>query len=161
MTPKHHHGRDALPIRGIVTLRLLSPRDGSVVRELTIEHEDTGDNIVTNAGRAHIIDRLQGSSAPVANYIAIGTGTTAAAAGDTALGTEVARVIGTLSQPNAYTDRLTATIPAGTGTGSITECGRLNAAASGTLVGRRVFTAITKGASNALQVTYDLVYAAT
>ena len=38
-------------------------------------------NIVTNAGRQLVIDRLQGSPPNPADYIAIGTGATAAAAG--------------------------------------------------------------------------------
>jgi hypothetical protein len=117
-------------------------------------------NIVTNAGRQAIIDRLQAASVAVCDYIAIGTGTAAAAAADTTLGTEAARAQGTLSQPDAHTDRCVYTFAAGTGTGAITECGRLNAASNGTLMGRQVFAAVNKGASDSLQVTYDFTYAA-
>ena len=117
-------------------------------------------NIVTNAGRQAIIDRLQGNSPAVADYIAIGTGSTAAAAADTTLQTEVARAQGTLSQPDAHTDRCTYTFSAGTGTGTITEAGRLNASSSGTLMGRQVFTGIVKGADDTLQIIYNFTYAA-
>lgn len=118
-------------------------------------------NIVTNGGRAYIIDRLQGDAPPeVCDYIAIGTGSTAAAAADTDMETEVARARGTLSQPDAYTDRCVYTFAAGTGTGTITEAGRLNDASGGTLMGRQVFSGISKGAGDSLQITYDFTYAA-
>ena len=140
-------------VKGFITLQLFGP-DGLLKEERSIA------NIVTNAGRAHIIDRLQAAGVAVADYIAIGTSSTAAAAADTALVAEVARAQGTLSQPDAYTDRCVYTFGAGTGTGTITEAGRLNAASVGTLVGRQVFTGIVKGASDTLQITYDFTYAA-
>jgi hypothetical protein len=117
-------------------------------------------NIIANTGRQAIIDRLQGNTPAVPDYIAIGTGAVAAAAADTTLGTEVARGQGALTQPDAYTDRCIYTFAAGTGTGTITEAGRLNAAAAGTLTGRQVFTGVVKTASDSLQITYDLTYAA-
>jgi hypothetical protein len=117
-------------------------------------------NIVTNAGRALVVDRLQGASPAVCDYIAIGTNSTAAAAADTTLGAEAARAQGALTQPDAYTDRCTYTFAAGTGTGTITECGRLNSNSGGTLMGRQVFTGIVKGAGDSLQITYDFTYAA-
>jgi len=117
-------------------------------------------NIVTNTGRQAIIDRLQGNTPAVADYIAIGTGATAAAAADTQLQTEVARGQGVLSQPDAHTDRCVYTFAAGTGTGTITEAGRLNAASTGILSGRQTFTGVVKTASDTLQITYDFTYAA-
>ena len=60
-------------------------------------------NLVTTVGKALAAGRLMGSGAPAAaTYIAVGTGTTAAAAGDTTLVTETAvsglsRVAGTAS----------------------------------------------------------------
>lgn len=144
---------DSLKVIGTIELVLRGPdgqeKDRRVVR-----------NIVTNAGRAHIVDRLQAASAAVCDYVAIGTGTNAAAAADTTLQTEAARAQGTLSQPDAYTDRCVNTFAAGTGTGAITECGRLNAGSNGTLMGRQVFSVVNKGASDSLQVTYDFTYAA-
>jgi len=144
---------NSIQIKGRITATLIGP-DGQIKETRTME------NIVTNAGRAHIIDRLQAASAAVADYMAIGTGTNAAAAADTTLQTEAARAQGTLSQPDAYTDRLVYTFAAGTGTGTITEAGRLNAASTGTLMGRSVFTAIPKGAGDSLAMTYDFTYAA-
>ena len=50
-------------------------------------------------------------------YVGIGTGATAAATSDTTLGTESARALGTVSNPDSDTLRITYTFPAGTGTG--------------------------------------------
>lgn len=144
---------EGIKITGTITMVVRGP-DGAVKDSRVVK------NIVTNAGRAHIIDRLQAGSAAVCDYVAIGTGTTAAAAADTTLETEAARAQGTLSQPDAYTDRCVYTFAAGTGTGAITESGRLNASSNGTLMGRQVFAAVNKGANDSLQITYDFTYAA-
>jgi len=145
--------KNALAIRGLILIQLFGS-DGKLKDERRVE------NIITNTGRQAIIDRLQGNTPAVCDYIAIGTGATAAAAADTTLQTEVARAQGTLSQPDAYTDRCVQTFAAGTGTGTITEAGRLNAASVGTLMGRQVFTGIVKTSSDSLQITYDFTYAA-
>jgi len=144
---------EPLKITGRVNLTLRGP-DGRIKTRRTLL------NIITNVGRAHIIDRLQAAAVAVADYIAIGTGSSGPTAGDTTLGAEVARAQGALTQPDAYTDRCVYTFPAGTGTGAITECGRLNAASVGTLMGRLVFAVVTKGAGDTLQVQYDFTYAA-
>lgn len=144
---------DEFKIQGTINVALID-KDGVVKETRCVK------NIITNVGRQLIIDRLQGNTPAVCDYIAIGTGATAAAAADTTLQTENARAQGTLSQPDAYTDRCVNTFAAGTGTGTITEAGRLNAAAAGTLLGRQVFTGVVKTASDSLQITYDFTYAA-
>jgi len=142
-----------IKIQGRITLELFD-RQGRLKLRRVVK------NIVTNTGRQLIIDRLQGAAQAVADYIAIGTNATAAAAADTTLGAEVARAVGALTQPDAHTDRCIVTFAAGTGTGTITEAGRLNAASVGVLMGRQVFTGIVKTASDSLQITYDFTYAA-
>lgn len=146
--------QDSLKITGIITAILRGP-DGR------IKARSVDRNIVTNVGRAAIIDRLQGATPAVCDYIAIGTGATAAAAADTTLQTEVARAQGTLSQPTAYTDRCVYNFAAGTGTGTITEVGRLNAASDGVLMGRGILASSkVKEAGDSLEITYDFTYAA-
>lgn len=115
-------------------------------------------NLVVTAGKNHIADQLSSSPGQSAmSHMAIGTGTTAAAAGDTALGTEIDR--------NALTSRTDATNvvtyvgdwAAGDGTNSaIAEAGIFNAASSGTMLARAVFTAINKGASDTLKITWTV-----
>lgn len=119
-----------------------------------------GDNIITNAGKNDSIERLiNATSTPaVFNYVAIGTSATAEAATDTALGAE----IGTRQQDTAATpdpptttgqQQLIVTFAPGNGTGTIVEAGVLNASSGGTLLNRKTFGGIVKGASDALEVT--------
>lgn len=135
---------------------------GSYVDELRLA------NLVTNAGLAGIASRINGDgSEAVFNYIAIGTGTTAAAAGDTTLGTEIttgggARAAATVSRTTTTATNDTARfVKTFTFTASfaVTEAGVLNAASSGTLLNRQVFSAVNVVSSDTLQVTVDLALA--
>lgn len=112
---------------------------------------------VTTAGFNAIIQRgfATQTGSDAINYIAIGSGDSAAAAGDTALGSEAARAQGTYS----YTDDAkafehTTTFAAGTATGSIVESGLFNSGATGELFARQTFGVIQKGASDSLQMTW-------
>lgn len=92
------------------------------------------------------------------NFHDSGTGTTAAAIGDTALQTPTgnARVAGVQSTPgstNIY--QTVATLPY-TGAAAITEWGLLSAAASGTLWDHRVFAAINVLNGDSIQFIYKL-----
>lgn len=100
-----------------------------------------------------------GDSITAPTHIAIGTGTTAAAAGDTALETEVLpdgsnrNEITTRTKPLTKKVRLQTIIAAGHANGSaLTEVGALNAATGGTLTNRVVHTAINK------DVTFEVKY---
>jgi hypothetical protein len=142
--------KDKLRLFGTVLLQLFGP-DGALKTAFI------GHNLVVDTGRAAVIDRLQAASPAVHDYVAVGTGTNAAAAGDTTLQTETGtRVQGTLSQPTAYTDRVVSTFAAGNATGALTEVGRLNASSTGNLFNRIVFSVVNKGASDSLQATYDV-----
>lgn len=140
---------------------------GEVVAVLT--NEKTGEvkvfktkNIVTTAGKNHIADRL--SSAPGENamsHYAIGTGVGTPAVGNTALGTEIARVALDSRVDSGNVVTYTATFPAGTGTNSaISEGGVLNNSSGGTLLVRALFgSTINKTASDSLVVTHTLTIA--
>jgi hypothetical protein len=120
-----------------------------------VKHEQTLHNLITTAGRNAIVSRLASSpGTAVPTHMAIGTGTTAAAAGDTTLQTELDR--NALTSNTASTNVLTMVgdWAAGDGTGSITEAGVLSASSGGTLFSRAVFTAIPKGAGDTLQITW-------
>lgn len=121
--------------------------------------------MITNAGLAGGASRINGAGSEAAfTYLAVGVGTTAAAAGDTALETEITD--SGLSRANATASRTTTTqtndtatlIHTWTVTGSkaITECGILNAASTGTLLARQVFSAVNVVNGDSLQVTYDV-----
>ncbi|HEY0141287.1 MAG TPA: hypothetical protein VGF48_10345 [Thermoanaerobaculia bacterium] len=120
-------------------------------------------NLVTSAGKAGIASRINGSGGEAAfTYIAVGTGTNAAAAGDTALQTEITD--SGLARANATASRTTTTVTNDTaqlvqtftvtGTKAVTESGVLNAGASGTLLARQVFSAINVVNGDSLQITW-------
>ena len=109
-------------------------------------------NLITDAGFDFIADAMGLASQPSEmTHIAVGTGTTAAATGDTALETELARQSATYAH-TAGTKVFTfeTTFSPGAATGAITEAGVLNAASGGTLLDRVVFAVINKGADDTL-----------
>jgi len=90
------------------------------------------------------------------SHMAVGTGSTAAAASDSALGSESARVALTSTTVNNNEITYVATYPSGTGTGALTEAGILNASSSGTMLCRTVFSVVNKGASDAMTITWTI-----
>lgn len=122
-------------------------------------------NLVTNAGFAAQAGRLNGSTADAAfNYIAIGIGTTAAAATDTALGSEIttgggARTAATCARKTTTVSNDTATLVntfTFTGSFAVTESGVFNASTAGTLLCHQVFSAINVANGNNLQIEWDV-----
>lgn len=114
-------------------------------------------NLVVTAGKNHVADQL--SSAPggaAMSHMGIGTGTNAAVLGDTTLQTELDRNALTSRTDAANVVTYVGDWAAGDGTGAITEAGIFNAASSGTLLARTVFTVINKGALDTLQITWTL-----
>ena len=113
-------------------------------------------NLVVDTGLAYIASRMKDASAKAMSHMAIGTGSSAAAAGNTALGTEAARVALTSTTVTSNAVAYVASFAAGTGTGAITEAGILNAASSGTLLCRTVFSVVNKGASDSMTITWTV-----
>ena len=117
------------------------------------------DNLVVTTGKGYVASRMKDATATAMSHMAIGTGSTAAAAGDTALGSEAAR------QPLASSNgtvvsgadiTYTATFGAGVGTAAITEAAILNASSSGTMLCRTVFAVVNKGASDSMTITWTV-----
>ena len=120
-------------------------------------------NLVVSAGKAGVASRINGAGAEAAfTYLAVGTGTNAAAAGDTALQTEItdsglARAAATCTRVTTSVTNDTAQLDktfSVTGTKAVTEAGALNAASTGTLLGRQVFSAVNVVNGDTLQITY-------
>ena len=114
------------------------------------------DNLVVTTGKNLVASRLVGTSSDVMSHMAIGSGTTAAAAGNTALGTELGRVSLTSGSASSAVVTYVATFAAGTGTGAVTEAGLLNASSGGTLLCRTVFSVVNKGANDSMTVTWTV-----
>lgn len=114
------------------------------------------DNLVVTTGKNLVASRLVGTSSDVMSHMAIGSGTTAAAAGNTALGTELGRVSLTSGSASSAVVTYVATFAAGTGTGAVTEAGLLNASSGGTMLCRTVFSVVNKGANDSMTVTWTV-----
>ena len=120
-------------------------------------------NLVVNAGMAGVASRINGAGSEAAfTYIAIGTGTTAPAATDTTLETEI--TTGGGARANSTVSRVTTDVTNDTAQDqytfnftssfAVTESGVLNAASSGTLLARQTFSAINVANGDSLQVTW-------
>lgn len=125
-------------------------------------------NLTPNTGLAAFIKRLGGDVSTTAfTYLALGTGTTAANATDTALEAEIvdsglARAAATVSYETTTTAGDTLQLVksfTATGSKNVSEIGFLNAASSGTLGGRVVKTAVPLEANDIYTVTYKVILA--
>ena len=116
--------------------------------------------IVTNAGLAYIVDAIDATLAADVESIGIGTGSTAVAAGDTTLDTEVeTRANATLSQPSAAVLQAASAAISITGTRALREAGLFNAATSGTLITRSVFDVINLESGDTYTPTFQITFA--
>ena len=115
------------------------------------------DNLIVNVGFDFIADAIgKSTSRPsVMGYIALGTGTTAAAAMQSALVTEIDRNAATYAHTaGTKTFTFTADFLAGDATGAITEAGVFNAATAGIMFDRVVFPVVNKGADDSLTAVF-------
>ena len=121
-------------------------------------------NLVVTVGKYHIADQLSDQGEAAMSHMAIGTGTTAAAAGDTTLETELDRNALTSTTQGSATDANKVTFvgdwAAGDGTGAITEAGIFNSASAGIMLSRSVFAVKNKGAGDTLTLTWVLTISA-
>lgn len=115
-------------------------------------------NLVVTTGLNFIASRMKDATATAMTHMAVGTGTTAAALGNTTLGTELARVA--LTSTNVTTNSISYACTFGTGTpagtNALTEAGLFNAASAGTMLCRTVFAAINKAPGDSLTITWTI-----
>ena len=134
---------------GKLTSEIKNPQ-GKVVETREVK------NLVVDDGLEFIASRMKDTTSTAMSHMAIGTGSTAAAAADTALGTEAARQGLTSTTVTANAVAYVASFAAGTGTGAITEAGILNASSGGSLLCRTVFSVVNKGASDSMTITWTV-----
>jgi hypothetical protein len=130
---------------------VVTDKNGAVKTDFSIP------NLVVTAGKGFIASRMLGTSLATMTHMALGTGTTAAAAGNTALQTESARAAFS-STPTAVGAVITytSTFGAGAATGAITEAGIFNASTGGTMLCRTVFPVVNKGADDTMYITWTV-----
>ena len=142
---------DFINATGKLNIQVIDP-NGNVKQEQTV------DNVVVTAGKVFIASRMAGTTSAVMSYMAIGTGTTAAAVGDTALQTQSAIVALTSTTPSSNTVVYVGTFPAGTPSTltAITEAGIFNAASAGTMLCHTIFAAVNKDTGDTMAITWTI-----
>jgi hypothetical protein len=138
---------------GRLNIQIIGP-DGKVKEEQNV------DNLVVTAGLGFIASRMRDASAAVMSHMAVGSGTGAAAAGNTTLGTELGRVALTSTTVTNNQVAFVATFGAGVGTGAVTEAGLFNAGSNGTMLCRTVFSVVNKEAADTMAITWTVTIGA-
>lgn len=139
---------DTIPVRGFVVVELFDQYD-------RIKDFRAVSNLITTIGRNQIVEQLVASPAAATKptHMGVGTGSVAPTVGDTTMTSEV-RVA--LTSKTRATNVLTMVgdWAAGSATQANTEAGIWDAASAGNLLSRATFSAINKGASDTLKVTW-------
>jgi len=134
---------DDLKLTGALTIAL----NDEIVQET--------ENLVVTAGKNWVADRMNDVNT-VMTHMAVGTGTTAAAAGNTTLVTENDRNALTSTTVTANAVAYVATWAAGDGTAALTEAGLFDAASAGDMLARTVFSVVNKGAADSMTITWTI-----
>ena len=140
---------DDLKLTGHLTVNLIA-------EDCAIKETQSIPNLVVTTGKVFVASRMAGTSASVMSHMAIGTSNTAAAAGDTTLDSEVARVALTSTTANSNDVTYVATFPANTPSSAagVVEAAILNASSNGTMLCRTVFSVINKAPTDSLSITW-------
>lgn len=113
-------------------------------------------NLVVTDGKEYVASRMKDTTKSAMSHMAIGTNSTAAAAGNSALGGEADRQSLTSTTVSGAVVTYVATFGPGDGTGAITEAGLFNASSSGDMLCRTVFAVVNKGASDSMTITWSV-----
>ena len=145
---------DTLKLRGDVSIKLYD-KNGKIKdqREIT--------NLVVNSGLAFICSRMAGTSPAVMTHMGVGSGTTSAAAGQTALVSQLgSREALDSTNASANTIVFVCSLEAGDGTGAVSESGIFNSASSGTMLARVTFPVVNKQADDTMSITHTITLTA-
>lgn len=144
----------------------LSGQLNIVLKDKTGKVKETREekNLVVNTGLAYIVSRMTGTSKSVMSHMALGSGTTAAAAGQTdlvsILGSREALDSTTITGTNNEKVQYVCGFEAGDATGAVTEAGLFNASSSGDMLCRTVFSVVNKAADDTMTVTWTITLSA-
>lgn len=165
LIPKY---KNTIELAGSLSLVLTDAQSGEVRSEIYVP------NLVVSAGKAFIASRMVGTASAVMSHMAIGTGSTAEAATETALVTEltgnnysraaVTATQGTVTSGGGRNDNqitYSANFPANNpnapaGGVVLREAGIFNAASAGTMLCRTVYPTVTKLPADALTITWTI-----
>jgi len=140
--------KDSVALKGAVSIVVYD-------KLMQVKEQREIPNLVVAVGKNYIAARMVGIVNEM-SHMAIGSGTTAPASGNTAPQTELGRVALDSDTASGASVTYFALFPAGTGTGAVTEAAILNAASAGTMLCRTVFPVINKGADDSLAITWQV-----
>ena len=141
--------KDFLSAKGVLSI-VVRDENG----DLKQQYDAT--NLVVDTGLAYIASRMKDTTKTAMSHMAIGSGATAPAAGNTTLGSQLGRVALTSTTVTANSVAYVATFPAGTGTGAVTEAGIFNASSAGDMLCRTTFDVINKAAGDSMTITWTV-----
>ena len=144
---------DGLKLRGDVAL-VLRDKDGNIKETRDVK------NLIVDTGLNFICDRMKDDETAM-THMALGSGSTAAAAGDTTLGSQLGSRE-TLDSATVTNNQIVyvASFEANDATGAVTECGLFNASTGGTMLCRTVFSVVNKAADDTLTVNWTITLTA-
>jgi len=120
-------------------------------------------NLVVDAGLAFLASRMVGTSKAIMSHMSVGSGTTAAAAGQTdlvsVLGSRAAISSTTITGSDKAVTYVSS-FAAGNGTGAVTEGGLFNASSGGDMLCRTVFAVVNKAADDVMSITWTVTLSA-
>jgi hypothetical protein len=148
---------ESLKLTGEVNL-VLRGADGRIKDTRNIE------NLVVTAGLAFIASRMVGTAKAVMSHMALGSSSTAAAAGQTdlgsILGSREALDSTTIVGANLNQVEYVCGFEAGDATGAVVEAGLFNASTAGDMLCRTVFPVVNKDVNDTLTVTWTITLSA-
>ena len=120
-------------------------------------------NLVVDAGLAFLASRMVGTSKAIMSHMSVGSGTTAAAAGQTdlvsVLGSRAAISSTTITGSDKAVTYVSS-FAAGNGTGAVTEGGLFNSSSGGDMLCRTVFAVVNKAADDVMSITWTVTLSA-
>jgi hypothetical protein len=140
--------QENLKVTGAVAIKVFD-KNGVLKQEQNIK------NLVVTSGKEFIAAAMVGTPTQM-SHMAVGAGTSAAAAGDTNLGSELGRVALTSDTSSGAVVTYVGDFPASTGTGAVTEAGLFNDPTGGVMLCRTVFAVVNKGADDAMSITWQI-----
>ena len=128
---------------------------GALTIALNNEVVKTVPNLVVTAGKNWVAQRMNNVNT-VMTHMAVGTGTTPAAAAQTALVSENDRNALTSTTVTNNTIIYVATWAAGDATAALTEAGVFDASSGGDMLCRTVFTVVNKASADSMTITWTI-----
>lgn len=144
---------EGLKLRGDVAV-VLRDKDGNIKDERSIQ------NLIVDTGLNFICDRMKDDETAM-THMALGSGSTAPAAGDTSLESQLgSRELLDSSTVTNNQIVYVSSFEAGDATGGVTEAAIFNAASGGTMLCRVTFAVVNKAADDVLSINWTITLTA-